>query len=121
MPFWLTVAGFAVAYFLYMMKNNVAASLAKAFAPIIAVLENKYYVDWVNENIVARGARCLGTGLWKAGDQGLIDGAIVNGSWKVVGGIASVVRKVQTGYIYHYALAMILGVLVMVAWFVWFA
>ena len=120
-PFWLTVAGFAVAYFLYMMKNNVAASLAKAFAPIIAVLENKYYVDWVNENIVARGARCLGTGLWKAGDQGLIDGAIVNGSWKVVGGIASVVRKVQTGYIYHYALAMILGVLVMVAWFVWFA
>ena len=115
------MAGFAVAYFLYMMKNNVATSLAKAFAPIITVLENKYYVDWINENIVARGARCLGTGLWKAGDQGLIDGAIVNGSWKVVGGIASVVRKVQTGFIYHYALAMILGVLVMVAWFVWFA
>ncbi len=121
LPFWLTVAGFAVAYFLYMMNNNVAASVRKALSPLVKVLENKYYMDWINENIIARGARLLGVGLWKGADQGLIDGVIVNGSWKTVGGIAAVVRRLQSGYLYHYALLMILGVLVLVSWFVWFS
>ena len=111
---------FAVAFFLYMMNNNVAATLRKAFAPIVVILENKYFMDWINENIIARGARALGYGFWKGADQGLIDGAIVNGSWKTVGGIASVLRRIQTGYLYHYAVWMILGVLGLISYFVWF-
>ena len=68
------------------------------------MLENKYYLDWFNENILARGARALGTGLWKGGDQAVIDGTLVNGSWKVVGWISGVVRKLQSGMLYDYAL-----------------
>ena len=120
LPFWLTVAGFAVAYFLYMMNNNVAASIRKALSPLVVILENKYFLDWINENIIARGARLLGVGLWKGADQGLIDGALVNGSWKVVGGIAAIARRLQSGYLYHYALMMILGVVALMTWFVWY-
>ena len=68
---------------------------------------------------ISPGARALGTGLWKGGDQTIIDGLLVNGSWKVVGVISSVVRKVQSGYLYHYAFAMIMGVLVLMTYFVW--
>ena len=120
LPFWLTVAGFAVAYFLYMMNNNVAASIRKALSPLVTILENKYFLDWINENIIARGARLLGVGLWKGADQGLIDGVLVNGSWKVVGGIAVIARRLQSGYLYHYALMMILGVVALMTWFVWY-
>ncbi len=87
--------------------------------PIYSLLENKYYMDWINENILAKFARGLGIVLWKAGDQAIIDGAVVNGSWKLMGWISSVVRRVQSGYIYHYAMAMILGVFVLMTWFVW--
>ena len=76
-------------------------------------------MDWINENILARGARALGIGLWKGGDQAVIDGAVVNGSWRVVGMVAGVVRQLQTGYLYHYALVMVLGVFALMTWFVW--
>jgi NADH-quinone oxidoreductase subunit L len=76
-------------------------------------------MDWINENILARGARALGTGLWKGGDEAVIDGLLVNGSWKVVGWVSSVVRQVQSGFLYHYALAMILGIFVLMTYFVW--
>ncbi len=69
--------------------------------------------------MLARGARALGTGLWKGGDQAVIDNGIVNGSWRLVGWIASKVRGVQSGYIYHYAFAMIIGVFVLMTYFVW--
>ena len=75
-------------------------------------------MDWFNENVLARAARMLGTGLWKGGDQAIIDGTLVNGSWKVVGWFSGVVRRVQSGYLYHYALAMILGVFVLMTYFV---
>ncbi|MFX7370455.1 hypothetical protein ABTI81_20300, partial [Acinetobacter baumannii] len=81
--------------------------------------ENKYYLDWINENILAKGARALGVGLWKVGDQAIIDGGVVNGSWKLVGAISGVVRWVQSGFIFHYALVMILGVFALMTWFVW--
>ena len=87
--------------------------------PLYTLLENKYYMDWFNENVLARGARALGTGLWKGGDQAVIDGALVNGAWKLVAWLAGVTRRVQTGYLYHYALAMILGVFVLMTYFVW--
>ena len=76
-------------------------------------------MDWINENIIARGARAIGTGLWKGGDAAVIDGFLVNGSWKVVGWVSGAVRWLQTGYLYHYAFAMILGVFVLMTYFVW--
>ncbi len=118
-PFWLALAGVVVAYYMYMVNPAVPAAIKRACMPIFTLLENKYYLDWINENILARGARALGTGLWKGGDQALIDGAVVNGSWKVVGWISGGARKLQTGYLYHYALAMILGIFVLMTYFVW--
>ncbi|NVO05545.1 MAG: NADH-quinone oxidoreductase subunit L [Rhodoferax sp.] len=118
-PLMLATAGVALSYYMYMVNPALPAASKKAASPIYALLENKYYMDWFNENVLARGARALGTGLWKGGDQMLIDGAVVNGSWKLVGQIAGVVRQVQSGYLYHYALVMILGVFVLMTYFVW--
>ncbi len=119
LPFWLALAGVVTAYYMYMVNPAVPAAIKRNVMPIFNLLENKYYLDWINENILARGARMLGTGLWKGGDQALIDGLVVNGSWKVVGAIAGVARKLQTGYLYHYALVMILGIFVLMTYFVW--
>jgi NADH-quinone oxidoreductase subunit L len=88
---------------------------------VMNLLENKYYLDWFNENVLARGARLLGTGLWKGGDQGVIEGGVVNASWKMVGMFSGAVRKMQSGYLYHYALMMIVGVLLFMTYFVWLA
>ncbi len=120
-PFWLALAGVVVAWYMYLINPAVPAFFAKALRPLIVVLENKYFMDWINENILARGARLLGTGLWKGGDRALIDGLVVNGSWKLVGWVSSVVRWFQSGYLYHYALVMILGILVLMTYFVWMA
>jgi len=121
LPFWLALGGVVVAWYMYLINPAVPAFFAKVLRPLIVILENKYFMDWINENILARGARLLGTGLWKGGDRALIDGLIVNGSWKVVGWVSSVVRWFQSGYLYHYALVMILGILVLMTYFVWMA
>ena len=118
-PFWLAVAGVAVSYYMYMVNPALPAGIKRTFQPIYTLLENKYYLDWFNENVLARGARLLGVGLWKGGDQALIDGALVNGSWKLVGWISGMVRRLQTGYVYHYALVMLLGIFVLMTYFVW--
>ena len=118
-PFWLALAGVAMAYYMYMVNPALPAAIKRMFQPIYTLFENKYYLDWINENIIARGARGLGIALWKGGDQGVIDGALVNGSWKLVGRIAGLVRWLQSGYIYHYALVMILGVFALMTYFVW--
>ena len=120
LPFWLALAGVVLTWYMYLVNPALPAAIKRAFGPIYTLLENKYYMDWFNENVIARLTRALGTGLWKGGDQGLIDGLIVNGSWKVVGRVAGVVRRVQSGYIYHYAFAMLLGVFVLMSYFVWF-
>ncbi|MEJ1127476.1 NADH-quinone oxidoreductase subunit L [Variovorax sp. CCNWLW225] len=119
-PFWLALAGVVVSYLMYMQFPAVPTAIKRAFGPVYRLLDNKYYLDWINENVIARGARALGTGLWKGGDQALIDGAVVNGSWKVVGRISGVVRWLQSGYIYHYAFAMLLGIFILMTYFVWF-
>ena len=119
MPFWLALAGVVTSYYMYMINPALPAAIKKRFQPIYTLLENKYYMDWINENILARGARALGTGLWKWGDQALIDGVLVNGSWKVVAKVSGLARRVQSGYLYHYALAMIMGVFVLMTYFVW--
>jgi len=120
-PFWLAAAGVATSYYMYMVNPAVPAALKRFFESIkvYQLLENKYGMDWINENILARGARALGVGLWKGGDQAVIDGALVNGSWKLVRWVAGAVRWVQSGFIYHYALVMILGVFVLMTYFVW--
>ena len=119
MPLWLALSGVALSYVFYMVKPEWPTAIKKTFMPVFNLLENKYYLDWINENILARGARALGTGLWKVGDQAIIDGGLVNGSWKLIGKISDVVRKAQTGFLYHYALVMILGIFVLMTYFVW--
>ena len=120
-PFWLALAGVVTAWYMYLINPKVPAFFARALRPLIVVLENKYFMDWINENILAKGARALGTGLWKVGDRAIIDGFFVNGSWKVVGKVSGVVRWFQSGFLYHYALVMILGVFVLMTYFVWLA
>ncbi|MDB5743884.1 MAG: dehydrogenase subunit [Polaromonas sp.] len=118
-PFWLALSGVGLAYLLYMVKPAWPAVIQRALNPAYKLLENKYYLDWFNENVLARGARGLGMVLWKVGDQKLIDGAVVNGSWRLVGWISGLVRQLQSGYIYHYAFGMIIGVFVLMTYFVW--
>ena len=118
-PFWLALAGVVVAWYMYLINPAVPAAMGRALRPLVVLLENKYYMDWINENILARGARALGSGLWKVGDRTLIDGWLVNGSWKLVGMVSNWTRKLQTGYLYHYALVMILGIFLLMTYFVW--
>jgi NADH-quinone oxidoreductase subunit L len=120
-PFWLALAGVVTAWYMYLINPKVPAFFARALRPLIVVLEHKYFMDWFNENILAKGARGLGLGLWKVGDRTIIDGLLVNGSWKVVGMVSGVVRWFQSGFLYHYALVMILGVFVLMTYFVWLA
>jgi NADH-quinone oxidoreductase subunit L len=118
-PFWLALSGVLMAYYMYMVNPALPAAIKRMAQPVYNLLENKYYLDWFNENVLARGARALGMGLWKGGDQALIDGALVNGSWKLVGWFSGLVRRLQSGFIYHYAFGMILGIFVLMTYFVW--
>jgi NADH-quinone oxidoreductase subunit L len=119
LPFWLALAGVVTAYVFYMVAPSIPATLAKLLRPLVVVLENKYFMDWINENILARLARGLGLAAWKVGDQGVIDGVLINGSARGIGGIADLVRRVQTGHLYWYALVMILGVIGLMTWKLW--
>ena len=118
-PFWLALSGVLMAYYMYMVNPALPAAIKRMAMPVYTLLENKYYLDWFNENVLARGTRALGMGLWKGGDQALIDGALVNGSWKLVGWFSGLVRRLQSGFIYHYAFGMILGIFVLMTYFVW--
>ena len=118
-PFWLALAGVVSAWYMYMRNPALPTAIKRIFQPVYTLLENKYYLDWFNENVLARGARGLGMGLWKFGDQRVIDGAVVNGSWKLVSWVSNVVRRLQSGFIYHYAFGMIIGVFVLMTYFVW--
>jgi NADH-quinone oxidoreductase subunit L len=117
LPFWLAMGGLATAWYIYTQKPSIAESIRNRFAIIYNLLVNKYYADDFNEKVLAAGSRGGGKLLWRIGDVTLIDGLIVNGSAKVVGWVASIVRHVQTGYLYHYAFAMILGLLGLLSWY----
>ncbi|MDR1995167.1 NADH-quinone oxidoreductase subunit L [Azonexus sp.] len=112
-PFYLALAGVALSWFFYMKRPDIPAAIQRRFSAINTLLENKYYFDKINEFVFAGGARLLGKGLWRGGDVGIIDGLIVNGSAKLVGWIAAITRQFQTGYVYHYAFTMIIGVFVL--------
>jgi len=121
LPFWLALAGVVVAYVFYMLKPEVPAAIRARFSFVYELLDNKYYFDWFNENVLARLARLTGTGLWKGGDEGLIDGVLINGSASAVGGIAAIGKRLQTGHLYWYALVMIMGVIGLMTWMLWWS
>jgi len=119
LPFWLAAGGVFTAWLFYMKAPAIPATLDRMFAPLRTVLENKYYFDAFNENVLAAAARGLGTGLWKGGDQGLIDGALIHGSARGVGALAGVLRRLQTGQLYWYALVMVVGIFGFLTWRLW--
>jgi NADH-quinone oxidoreductase subunit L len=118
LPFWLALAGVVVSWYFYLVKPAIPAAIARTFRPIVTLLENKYYMDWFNENVIAPAARGLGRGLWKGGDEAVIDGAL-NGSADAVGSLAAMGRRLQSGYLYWYALVMIVGVIGLMTWQLW--
>jgi NADH-quinone oxidoreductase subunit L len=113
LPFWLATSGAITAWFLYIVRPDLPTVIARKFSLITFVLEKKYGFDEFNDWFFAGGARGLGRGLWKTGDQVLIDGIAVNGSAKLVGRFAGVVRLLQSGHIYQYAFSMLIGVFVL--------
>jgi len=119
LPFVLACAGVAMAWYMYLVNPALPRSIGTALRPVVVVLENKYYLDWFNENVLARGARLLGTAFWQGGDRRVIDGFLVNGSWKAVAALASWVRRGQSGYLYHYALVMALGLFALLTVSLW--
>lgn len=113
LPFILAVAGVALAWFFYLKHPEIPARIMQRCKPIHTLLENKYYLDRINEAVFAGGARRIGQGLWVVGDRAIIDGLLVNGSARVVGWVSAVSRRLQTGHIYQYAFMMIFGVFVL--------
>jgi NADH-quinone oxidoreductase subunit L len=119
LPTWFAFGGVATAYYLYLLKPELPERIASQFKVVYQILVSKYGFDEFNQAVFAGGARRAGDALSRYGDQGLIDGLAVNGSARLVGYVAGVVRQVQSGYLYHYAFAMILGLLLMLGLFVY--
>jgi NADH-quinone oxidoreductase subunit L len=119
LPFWLAVAGIGTAYVLYLKRTDLPKRIAVSLGPLYAIVERKYGFDELNAWLFGAGARVLGTGLWKAGDQTVIDGIVVNGSARLVGWFSGVVRLMQTGILNTYAFLMLFGILAGVSWVMW--
>ncbi len=117
-PFWLALGGVVTAWWFYLKQPSIPAVIDSYLKPVRTLLENKYYMDWFNENVLAPAARGLGRGLWKGGDGMIIDGAI-NGSARGIGGLAGLLRQLQTGHLYWYALVMLLGIFGFMTWRLW--
>jgi NADH-quinone oxidoreductase subunit L len=115
-PFWLVAAGIGTAFYLYILRPDLHGVVRRKFGVITRILENKYGFDELYQKLFGDGAVKVGTGLWKFGDVTVIDGVMVNGSARLVGWVAKLVRLVQTGHIYAYAFAMIIGLLVLLSW-----
>ncbi|HRB29542.1 MAG: NADH-quinone oxidoreductase subunit L [Nitrosomonas sp.] len=111
-PFWLSVAGIFTAWFLYSARTEIPEKIKYMLYPLYQLLDRKYYIDELYSWLFAGGTRTLGNTLWKYGDIKLIDGFFVNGAARIVAFTASMVRRFQTGYIYHYAFTMIVGIFV---------
>ncbi|MBT9490626.1 MAG: NADH-quinone oxidoreductase subunit L, partial [Rubrivivax sp.] len=119
LPFWLAAGGVFTAWLFYLKAPQIPAALDARLGPLRTLLENKYYFDAFNEKVLSVGARLLGTGLWKGGDQAFIDGTLVNGSARSIGALAGVVRRLQTGQLYWYALVMVVGIFGFLTWRLW--
>jgi NADH-quinone oxidoreductase subunit L len=112
-PFWLALGGIVTAWVLYVKRPDLPGVLARRAQWLHRVLVHKYYFDEAYQAVFAGGARLLGRGLWRIGDVAIIDGFFVNGSARVVGWFAGVIRRFQSGFVYHYAFMMIIGVFVL--------
>jgi NADH-quinone oxidoreductase subunit L len=119
LPVWLAAAGVATAFVFFWWKPSLADSAERSFKWLQTILINKFGFDDFNQKFIVGGARAIGGGLWRFGDQAIIDNGVVNGSARLVGWVSSVMRYAQSGYLYHYAFAMILGLASLLAWLVW--
>ncbi|WP_296891868.1 NADH-quinone oxidoreductase subunit L [Thiobacillus sp.] len=117
LPFWLAVAGVGLSAFFYLKRPDIPAAIAQRFSFLHRMLLNKYWFDELYSWVFAKGARALGGSLWQRGDQNVIDGFFVNGSAHLVERFSRLVKAFQSGYIYHYAFAMLIGVFALVTWF----
>ncbi len=117
LPFALALAGVVTAWVFFLWRPQLADAAARRFAWLRRLLTHKYYFDWFNEHVVAALTRGIGVALWKGGDQVLIDGALVNGTAHTVGWFGGIVRRVQSGYLYSYAFWMMIGLAVLLGWF----
>src|SRR5205085_853820 len=116
-PFWLALAGAVTAWACFLWRPVWADDAVRSCGWLYRTLTHKYYFDWFNERILAALTRLIGVGLWKGGDELLIDGAMVNGSAATVGWAGSLLRRVQSGYLYSYAFWMMIGLAVLLGWF----
>jgi NADH-quinone oxidoreductase subunit L len=117
LPLYLAIAGVLAAWHFVLRRPDQATAIQERFGWLYRLLVNKYYFDWFNENVLARAARGLGLALWRGGDQAVIDGVIVDGSAGAVGWVASHVRRIQSGFLYSYAFWMIVGLVLILGWF----
>jgi NADH-quinone oxidoreductase subunit L len=116
---WLAALGVLTAWYFVLHRPAAGDAVRVRFAGINRVLDNKYYFDWFNENVIARLTRGIGLVLWRGGDQAIIDGGMVNGSAGLVGWLAGVTRQLQSGFLYTYAFWMIIGLAALLGWFLW--
>ncbi len=119
LPVWFAAAGVVTAWIFFLKNPALADAAERRFKSLHTLLVNKYYFDWFNEHVIVAAARLLGGGLWRFGDQIVIDEGLVNGSARSVGWLGSVMRYAQSGYLYHYAFAMILGLASFLLWILW--
>ena len=118
-PVWLAGLGVLTAYVFFLWRPTWADAAQARLKWLYTILIDKFGFDWFNEHVIMAGARLLGGGLWRVGDQLLIDDGMVNGSARTVGWLGSVMRYAQSGYLYHYAFAMILGLAALLLWLIW--
>jgi NADH-quinone oxidoreductase subunit L len=114
---WLALAGVISAWVFFLKKPEWADAWARALSPLRTLLVNKFYFDWFNENVLCALARGLGKGLWRVGDEGLIDGGMVNGTANTVGRLGGLLRHLQSGYLYSYAFWTMIGLALLLGWF----
>jgi NADH-quinone oxidoreductase subunit L len=119
LPVYLAGLGVCTAYLFFLRRPELADAAERKFKWLYTILVDKYGFDWFNEHVIVAAARLLGGGLWRFGDQLVIDDGLVNGSARTVGWLGSVMRYAQSGYLYHYAFAMILGLASFLLWILW--
>jgi NADH-quinone oxidoreductase subunit L len=119
LPLLLAALGVLCAWVFFLKKPEWAGAAERRFKLLHTVLVDKYGFDWFDEHVIMAGSRALGGGLWRFGDQAIIDDALVNGSARGIGWLGSIMRYAQSGYLYHYAFAMILGLASLLLWLVW--
>ncbi len=116
-PLYLALGGVIVAWFLWLKRPDIPERLSERLSAVYTLLVNKYYADELYQNVFAAGGRGIGKGLWVVGDRGVIDGVLVNGTARTLGALGGVLRRIQTGYLYHYAFAMVFGLTAFLLWF----